>query len=204
LENVTVVMPSNAESVKLPDPSLYLYWNLESERMFYIDAEIDESILDIQREILMINMRDKDIPVEQRKPIKIFIDSPGGMVAESMSICETIMLSKTPVYTIDVANAYSGAALIFISGHKRFIMKYADVLLHSGSASQDGSFDAIQESNKNYQKIVGKMWQLVRDRTGIDDKLIKKNKSKEWYITSEEAVKLGIADKILESFDEVM
>lgn len=109
------------------------------QRRIYINSEIDENIVDTAvYHILRYNRLDKDTPIISREPIKIYINSPGGSVADGYALIDAIKLSKTPVYTINLANCLSMALLIFISGHKRFCMPHAEFLLHDGSS---GCFD---------------------------------------------------------------
>ena len=126
--------------MQLPDPGLVNFYRLAENRIVYLDAEIDESVLELQKMIFSWNLEDKDmgLPTENRQPIVLIIDSPGGMLDETMSICSTIKLSKTPIYTVNVAQAYSGAALIFMSGHRRFVFPYAKTMIHSGGTTGIG------------------------------------------------------------------
>lgn len=62
----------------LPSPEMMNFYVDEKDRIFFIDFEIDQSLIEIERKILQYNRIDKDTPVEQRKPIKLFIYSYGG------------------------------------------------------------------------------------------------------------------------------
>lgn len=59
------------------------------------------SLIEIERKILQYNRIDKDTPVEQRKPIKLFIYSYGGELDAMFSFIDVVALSKTPVWTIN-------------------------------------------------------------------------------------------------------
>ena len=77
-----------------------------------------------------------DIPIEERVPIRLYIDSAGGSLTDTFTIIDAIALSKTPVYTICIGTAYSGGFFCFIAGHKRFAYPNASFLYHEGSTSQ--------------------------------------------------------------------
>jgi hypothetical protein len=62
--------------MSLPSPELVNYYRLAENRIFYIDYEIDESVLEVQKAIIYYNIIDKDIPVSERKPIIILLDTP--------------------------------------------------------------------------------------------------------------------------------
>ena len=70
------------------------------------------------------NRKDRDIPVEKRKPINIYIMSFGGELYPAYALISTILASKTPVNTINMGVAMSAGLLILLAGHKRYAMKY--------------------------------------------------------------------------------
>lgn len=53
--------------MSLPSPELVNYYRLAENRIFYIDYEIDESVLEVQKAIIYYNIIDKDIPVSERE-----------------------------------------------------------------------------------------------------------------------------------------
>ena len=61
--------------MQLPDPYLVNYWRLADNRIYYINDEINEETLEIQKDIITINIEDRDKKVEDRKPIIILINS---------------------------------------------------------------------------------------------------------------------------------
>ena len=65
--------------MQLPDPYLVNYWRLADNRIYYINDEINEETLEIQKDIITINIEDRDKKVEDRKPIIILINSPVGI-----------------------------------------------------------------------------------------------------------------------------
>lgn len=190
--------------MSLPAPELVNYWNLAENRIFYIDYEIDESVLEIQRSIININIEDKDIEPEDRKPIIIMIDTPGGLLVETMSLAMTMVMSKTPVITVNIGTAYSGGALLLLAGHTRYGFKYSKAMLHAGSGGVSGTYDQTEAAQKIYKKQVDEMGSYILERSKIDDKTFKKNKSKDWYFDTDEQVKYGLIDSVLESFEEVI
>ncbi len=153
--------------MQLPDPGLVNFYRLAENRIVYLDAEIDESVLELQKMIFSWNLEDKDmgLPTENRQPIVLIIDSPGGMLDETMSICSTIKLSKTPIYTVNVAQAYSGAALIFMSGHRRFVFPYAKTMIHSGGTTGiGGTFEQTEAAQNCIENRLPK-WEITFWRT---------------------------------------
>ena len=172
--------------------------DLENRRLFINDI-IDSDVIDtIVYHILRYNREDKDIPVENRKPILLYVNTNGGSVPDGYALIDAVMTSKTPVYTINQGYCYSMGFLIFISDKKRFAMPNSTFLMHDGSSFAWDStakmkdrvdFEAgqVEVHTKNY--IIG--------QTKIDEKLYDEKYRVEWYFYPEEAKSVGVCDCIV-------
>ena len=205
-ENIQVldlIIPPEAD-VKLPSPDLLLYYKNYDNRAIAVDCDIDDSLIETTKQIVEYNRSDKDIPVEQRKPITIFIMSYGGDLYQAYALISAILASKTPVRTVNMGVAMSAGLLILLAGHERYAMKYSTAMIHSGSGGAQGTYEQMEEQQKNYKKLIDMMRDYILERTDIDPKLFKKMCSKDWYITDQEQVDYGIVSKIVDSLDELI
>lgn len=204
MEELQIALPSNIETMQLPSPELVNYWRLAENRIFYIDYEIDESVLEIQRAIININIADKGIKPEDRKKIVIMLNTPGGYLAETMSLAMTMIMSTTPVVTVNIGTAYSGGFLLLLAGHERFAFKYAKAMCHTGSGGVSGTYEQTEAAQKMYKKQVDEMGEYILKRTKIDDKTFKRNKSKDWYMDNEECVEYGVINKEISCLEVII
>ena len=205
-ENIQVldlIIPPEAD-VKLPSPDLLLYYKNYDNRAIAVDCDIDDSLIETTKQIVEYNRSDKDIPVEERKPITIFIMSYGGDLYQAYALISAILASKTPVRTVNMGVAMSAGLLILLAGHERYAMKYSTAMIHSGSGGAQGTYEQMEEQQKNYKKLIDMMRDYILERTNIDPKLFKKMCSKDWYITDQEQVEYGIVSKIVDSLDELI
>ena len=196
-----VAIPGQIENIQLPDPGLLGYYRDEQDRVFWIEGVIEDNLFEISKLILRYNKEDKDIPIEQRKPIKIFINSPGGDLDTTLAFVGLIQISKTPIWTINTCWAYSAAGLILMAGHRRFALPNTECLIHSGSGQMGGTFEQTAEQMKNYKYLVDKMRDFILSKTKIDQKLFKKNSQKDWYIYTDEMLTLGVVDELVDDLD---
>lgn len=201
---IDVPIPDGIPDGGLPDPGLLIDYKLANSRIHYIDFQIDITILDIQRQIIAYNLEDKDIPIEKREPIKLLIDSPGGLLVEAMSLANVIKMSKTPVWTFNIAVAYSGASLLLMSGHKRYALPNSTAMIHTGDGELGGTYEQVEAQSKKYQKIVTDMGTFILENTSIDQKLYKKNKAKDWYMDCKEQLNYGLVDEIVSNLFEIL
>ena len=84
------------------------------DRKIWFTDEVDENIINsVVYNILRYNTMDKDIPVEKRKPIIMYISSIGGDTVNGMAVVSAIQMSKTPIYTVNVGQCCSIAFVIY-------------------------------------------------------------------------------------------
>lgn len=203
MQEILVGIPEELENLQLPNPSMLQYYQDEQERVLWVEGEINEDLYELSKLIMKYNKEDKGIPVEQRKPIKIFIHSPGGLLDETLAFVALIGISKTPIWTINAGWAFSAAGLILMAGHKRLALPNTQCLIHSGSGYVGGSFEAAESQMNNYKNLIDKMRAFILDKTTIDQKIFKKKQSKEWYLDTQEMIDNGIVDKIVDDLDEI-
>ena len=201
---ITIPITKGEADYKLPDPDLVRYYRDYGDRVCYIDTTIDDDTFEIVQRIFEYNRQDKDKKAEERKPIIIFINSYGGDADITMSIVSAVLASVTPVITVNCGTAWSGGSLILLAGHKRYAMKYSTVMFHPGSAVQGGTYNQMEEGQKNYKRTVDMMANYIVERTEITKKKLSNNWTRDWYISDEEQERLKIVDKIINNLDEVL
>lgn len=185
----------------LPDPpTLEFYRGLKNREIVW-NGEIDDTLVDIGTYIRRWNKEDAGVPVESRKPIKLFINSDGGTVDAAMNLINIIEVSKTPVLTVGLGRVYSAGGLLLMAGHKRYIFKDTTCLIHDGSSGAIGSIGKLMDSLEFTRKLEERMKQYIISRTKITSAMYDKNYRKDWFLFSDEMIKLGIADEIVTDLD---
>lgn len=158
-EKISITNYCSIEGKSYPDSKTVNYWKEKDNRFLFIFEEITESHLSIVKWILYYNQQDNlnSIPVLERKPIKIFINSIGGYLDIAFAICDAILLSKTPVYGINIRECSSAAALIYAHCHKRFAYPHSFFLLHLGTGGTIGTFQQSKAQMENWEMTIKEM-----------------------------------------------
>lgn len=193
-------------TARLADPYLLSYYEQAENRTLWLDSELTEDGSEIVKKIIRWNWEDedRDIPIDQRKPIHIMLLSPGGDLYVMLAIVDAIRMSKTPVYTCAVSLTASAACAILVAGHKRYAFPHAHGMWHSGSAGVSGSMEQVQSATKHLDMIEKHMQEFLLERTKVDAKMLKKYKDKDWYLSASEMLELGFIDHIVESLNEIL
>ena len=119
-------------------------------------------------------------------------------------MCDAILTSKTPVWTINAGWAMSSGTLILVCGQKRFCMKNSAALIHSTSGGSSGTMQQVKDSTQFMEKLDTLGNKLLLERTEIPQRTLSARKKNDWYLFSEDQLKYGLVDKIIESIDEVV
>lgn len=181
---------------------LYLYGPiLPVDESTFGDGSTD-AIID---NILDYNRLDRDIPPSERKPIRLYINSPGGDVNEGFSLISIIERSKTPIYTINMGQWSSMAFLIGIAGHKRYTLPYSMFLMHDGSQIALGSTNKVQDQidfTKRFEKEVVKKHILkYSNMKAVDYDALARV---ELYMLPEDALEHDFIDEIVSDIDDIL
>ena len=169
------------------------------QRKLYLNTCIDETaITHLAYYILRYNAMDKDIPIDKRKPITLYINSVGGSVSDGWGLIDAIITSKTPVYTVNLALCASMAFLVYIAGHKRFSMPHAEFLMHDGmSGVIDSTAKARDRMDFETNQLEVMTKEFVLKYTKISDDVYEKQYRREWWFLPEEGQEIGAVDKII-------
>lgn len=172
--------------------------DLEERRLYINDIINDEIITSIGYHILRYNRIDKGIDIKERVPIILYINTDGGNLYSGNSLISIIQNSITPVYTVNLGRCFSMGFLLFIAGKKRYALDNSVFLLHDGSnGGYDSSAKLVDKIEFEKNVLEKKIKDYVLERTGITSKSYDKNYRKEWYMDSDKARELKIADYIV-------
>jgi ATP-dependent Clp protease protease subunit len=201
LDTLLVGVPNSVANMQLPDPDLRDYYRYETDRIFWIDSNVDDNTLDLVKMIVRCNREDKGKAVEDRVPVKVMINSGGGDVQVMLTIIKTMKISKTPVYTICFSSAMSAAAEILAAGHKRYALPGTCVMVHSGSCSYGGTMEQAESCKKYVDSLTKRATEEFVSNTKINAKTLKKKGASDWYMSESEALENGVVDEIITDLD---
>jgi ATP-dependent Clp protease protease subunit len=140
-----------------------------------------------------------------RKPIKLIVDSFGGIMYDGFALANLIDTSKTPVHTYCYGKAMSMGLVIFLSGHKRIMHPFATLMYHDASNVVSGTMEEIDQSVNQTKRLVKVVDYLITSTSKVEQKKLNriKREVKNWYLFGDEAFELGLADELLKSTKRV-
>ena len=168
------------------------------DRKIIINQEITDDLLEyVCLMILKWNSDDKNLPVDKRKKIYLYINSDGGDCILGTQILSTIVYSKTPVVTVGFSKCASMASYILAAGHERYCFPNTVVLYHDGQTGYVSSGNKGKDIQKFYNKLDERMTRFMIEHTNMTLDFIERIKDREYYMFAEEAKERNIVDKII-------
>jgi ATP-dependent Clp protease, protease subunit len=205
MNEMQITIPKEVENLQLPSPELITYYKNLENRVLWLDTEVDDYWLEFSRKIIEWNREDKGVTVNDRKPIKLMFFSYGGSLDINNALIDTIKMSKTPVWGINVGQACSAGCFIYLSCHKRLSFPNATFLIHQGGGDGfSGTYNQVVAAVMEYQRKIEELEQYLKDNTKIPEDVLAENITTEWFLNTKEALKYGICDKIITSLDEIL
>lgn len=171
--------------------------DLKQRKLFLNDEISSISAIEVVHHILQFNAEDKNLPVEQRKPIMLYVTSIGGSVDAGYALIDAILCSKTPVYTVNLGWQYSMGFLIGLAGHKRFTVPNARFLMHDGSSFVYDSGAKAQDQMEFQKRVEERTRAYVLSRSHLTPEEYDAKFRVEWYLFADEAKRCGFTDFII-------
>ena len=165
-------------------------------REFYLDNITPTIANQFDKFVRFWNNVDEDSIMTQREPIKLYIDSRGGSLSAALTIIDTIKLSRTPVYTVNIGNVFKEAFYIYLAGLKRYSYPRASFYYE-----KDLAFFNLGEAQSNYEDFIKEQQTELHDMLMEGTKVTESDYEKRsgWWLTPEKAYNLHICNEVLRS-----
>ena len=161
-------------------------------RQIVLTGEVNKELADsIAKQLLILDSEDN------KSPIYMYIDSPGGDVDAGFAIYDVIRFVKAPVYLIGMGLIASAATLILIAVPKerRIGLPNSRYLIHQPMSGMQGVATDIEIHAKEMEKTRAILNKLIADETGTSLEQVTKDTERDYWLDAEEAVKYGLISK---------
>lgn len=134
--------------------------------------------------------------------IPIFIDSYGGAVDSLLAMISEIEHSRLPIATVVQGKSMSCGSILMSCGTKgmRYIDQHARVMIHEVSQTSWGKLSEIESDLQEVKRLNEQIFRILEKNTskfkGWFEKEMAKRKNLDWFLTAQEAKKMGLVDHI--------
>jgi ATP-dependent Clp protease protease subunit len=136
-----------------------------------------------------------------RDPIHLIVSTYGGSADEMFGLYDTIKLLPCPVHTVGLGKVMSAGVLLLAAGARghRLMGARSRIMIHSVSAGIYGNVFDIENETRELRRLhdltVSSLVQETRMTRRQVERLL--DPKLDVYLTPDEAVRLGIIDKII-------
>lgn len=174
-----------------------IYSRLLKDRIVLLGGEVNsESAGVIVAQLLYLEAEDAD------KEIKLYINSPGGSVADGLAIYDTMQYLKCDVSATCIGMAASMGAFLLAGGTKgkRFALPNAQIMIHqpSGGIKAPAQTTDIEITARYMLKGRERLNRILAESTGQSIDRIAADTERDYYMNASEAVCYGLIDGIVE------
>jgi ATP-dependent Clp protease protease subunit len=195
IPTVENLIPMVVESTNRGERAFDIYSRLLKDRIIFLGTPVDDQIANlIIAQMLFLAHEDPE------QDIRLYINSPGGVVYSGLAIYDTIQMIKPDVATFCMGMGASMAAVLLAGGTpgKRFALPNARVMIHQGSAGFRGAVPDIEVVARETLSLTTKLTEILAQHTSQPFDKVKRDTERDYYMTAQEAKEYGIVDEVLE------
>lgn len=168
---------------------------LKNREIFLVDEVNAESSNELIKKLMYLEQEDRD------SAVTLYINSPGGEVVSGLAVYDYIRLMEAPVDTVCIGTAASMGAILFLAGRERKMLRHSRLMIHDpsygGGELKGKKPHEIQRELDNLNKVKRTLVGIISERTGRSVKEINRVTAKDTYYSAEEAVRFGLATRIV-------
>ncbi len=188
------LVPMVVEKGPMGERAYDIYSRLLKDRIVFLGGGIDDYVANlIIAQLLFLQSEDP------KADIALYINSPGGQVSAGLAILDTMNHIKPDVSTICVGMAASMGSILLSAGKKgkRFALQNSEIMIHQPMGGAQGQATDIEISARHILRLRESINKILAKNTGQKLTQIEKDVDRDFFMTSEEAKKYGIIDKVL-------
>ena len=188
--------PIVIEQTSKGERSYDIFSRLLKDRIIMLEGPIDERVSSVLcAQLLFLESQDS------KKDITLYINSPGGLITAGMAIYDTMQYVRSDIQTIVTGQAASMGSLLATAGTKgkRFMLPHSRHMIHQPLGGTRGQATDIEIHAREILRWKDELTKIYEKHTGQPLDKLKPDMERDKFMTSEEAVKYGLADKIIES-----
>jgi ATP-dependent Clp protease, protease subunit len=177
-----------------------IYSRLLKERIIFLGTAVNDDIANvIIAQLLFLEAEDPD------SDITFYINSPGGVVTAGLAIYDTMKYIKCDIATLCMGQAASMGAFLLSAGTKgkRYSLPNSRILIHQPMGGYQGQATDIDIHAKEILRMREDLNRLLAEHTGQTLKKVRADTERDYFMSSEEAKKYGLIDKVLVKREDV-
>ncbi|MBI3658941.1 ATP-dependent Clp endopeptidase proteolytic subunit ClpP [Candidatus Acetothermia bacterium] len=177
-----------------------IYSRLLEDRIIFAQGPVSDYMANlIVAQMIFLDAKDSE------KDIKLYINSPGGVVSAGLAIYDTMQHVMSDVRTTCIGQAASMGTILLTAGTKgkRFVLPNSRVHIHQPLGGVQGQASDIKIHADEILKTRERLNQILAHHTGQPLERIEKDTDRDYFMSAEEAKAYGLIDDVIKSRKEM-
>ena len=190
------LIPMVVEKTGRGERAYDIFSRMLKERVIFLVGPIEDHMANlVVAQLLYLESESAD------KDINLYINSPGGTVNSGLAIYDTMQFVKPDVSTVCVGQAASMGALVLAGGApgKRHALPHSRIMIHQPMGGFQGQATDIDIHAKEILRVRERLNRIMVNHTGKAMKTVNRDTERDYFMESEEALKYGIIDSVIEN-----
>jgi len=192
----TALVPMVVESTGRGERAYDIFSLLLKERIIILGTPINDQIANLTvAQLLWLASEDSS------KPIRMYINSPGGQVYAGMAIYDTMQQVECPISTVAVGFTASFGTILLAAGTQgmRYALPNATIHLHQPLGGARGQASDIAIQAQEILRLRSDLNQILSKHTGQTIERIQKDTDRDLYMSATQAREYGLVDQVLDN-----
>ena len=191
--------PVVIEQTSKGERSYDIFSRLLKDRIIMLEGAIDERVSSVLcAQLLFLESQ------EATKDITLYINSPGGLVTAGMAIYDTMQYISSDIQTVVVGQACSMGSLLASAGTrgKRLMLPHARHMIHQPLGGASGQATDVEIRANELLRWKRELTEIYVKTTGQTYDKLAADMERDKFMTPQEAVEYGLADRIVTTREE--
>ncbi|MDC7746254.1 ATP-dependent Clp protease proteolytic subunit [Rhizobium binxianense] len=188
------LVPMVIEQSSRGERSFDIYSRLLRERIIFLNGEVNDTVSAfVCAQLLFLEAENP------KKPISLYINSPGGVVTSGLAMYDTMRFIRAPVHTLCMGTARSMGSFLLMAGEPggRAALPNVSILIHQPSGGFQGQASDMLIHAEEILKTKQRMTRLYAEHCGRSYEDFERGMDRDRFMTAEEALEWGLIDRIL-------
>jgi ATP-dependent Clp protease protease subunit len=190
----SALIPMVVETTARGERAYDIYSRLLNGRIIFLGMPVNDQVANVVvAQLLYLAHEDSE------KPIKMYINCPGGTVYHGLAIYDTMQQIPAPVETYAIGVTASMGTVLLAAGAegRRYALPHATVHMHPAGGSAQGYAPDVEIQYKELKRVEDLIHQLLSHHTGQTVEQIAADFDRDRFMSAEEAVEYGLVDEVL-------
>ena len=187
-------IPFVVEQTPRGERSWDIYSRLLKDRIVFLGTPVNDHVASlIIAQLLFLESEDPD------KDIRMYINSPGGVVTAGLAIYDTMQYVKCDVATYCMGQAASMGAFLLAGGKKgkRFALPNARIMIHQPLGGAQGQATDIEIQANEILRLKERLNKILGENCNRDVEEILADTERDNFMDAGRAKEYGLIDEVL-------